>query len=163
MSEASQRQAKPTIGLGFRVYLLGLRVCLLAGLVVAPLAGIGAYVGRRLAGDLGYWVGCYLVAVVVAALAGWLFARLFRAHPLYWVFGALGQLLFAHWMWFALSGDKRDALPSGDVQWIVVGAVVGAAGLVGTFLGFAAAYPLVKFGARKVPTEPGGAPDGGRI
>ena len=163
MSETLQQQAKPTIGLGLHVYLLGIRVCLLAGLFVAPLAGIGAHIGMRLGGAFGYWVGCYLVVVVAVALSGWLFGRLFRSHRLYWAFGALGQLLFAHLMCFAVGGDTRNALASGNVQWVIVGAVIGAAGMVGTFLGIAAAYPLVKRSGNKVPTESDAAPERGRI
>ena len=156
MSEPLLQHSKPTFPLGLRVYMLGLRVYLFAAFVIAPFAGIGAQIGKHLGGTVGYWVGWYFVAIVLAALAGWLFGRLFRSHPLYWVFGAWAQLLFAHLMMFAWGGD---ALASGYVQWVVIGAGM----MVGTFLGLAAAYPLVKRSESKVPNEPGAPPEPGCI
>jgi hypothetical protein len=142
MSETPQHETPSATGLGLGVYFL-------AGPLVAALAGIGGHFGERLAGLVGYWVGCYLVAIAAAVLAGWLFARLFRGHPLYWAFGALGFLLGGHMTWFALGGSIKESPASGSDQVVVIGAA-----LVGMFLGFAAAHPIVARRHSKLPAEP---------
>jgi hypothetical protein len=147
MSEASQHESPSATGLGLGVYFL-------AGPVVVALAGIGGHFGERLAGAVGYWVGCYLAAIVAAILAGWLFARLLRGHPLYWAFGALGLLVGGHLTWFALGGAAGESPTSGSDQIVVAGAA-----LAGMCLGFAAAHPIVSRRASKLPAEPGPALD----
>jgi hypothetical protein len=133
---------------------LGLGVSFLAGPVVVAVAGIGGHFGERLAGAIGYWVGCYLAAIVAALLAGWLFARLFRGHPLYWAFGALGLLVGGHLTWFALGGTAGESPTTGSDQFVVAGAA-----LVGMFLGFAAAHPIVSRRASQLQAEPGAVAD----
>jgi hypothetical protein len=68
MSEPVQHEPPSATGLGLGVYFF-------AGPVVVALAGMGGYFGERLAGAFGYWVGCYLAAILAAILAGWLFAE----------------------------------------------------------------------------------------
>lgn len=144
MSEASQKESPSATGLGLGVYFF-------AGPVVVALAGIGGHFGERLAGTVGYWVGCYLVAIAAAVMAGWLFARLFRGHPLYWALGALGMLLGGHLTWFALGGKANETPTSGSDRIVVAGAA-----LIGMFLAFALAHALVSRRAGKVMAPPEG-------
>jgi hypothetical protein len=131
-----------------------LGVNFLAGPVVVLLAGIGGHFGERLAGAVGYWVGCYVVAIAAAAAAGWLFARLCRGHPLYWALGALGMLLGGHMTWFALGGKADETPTSGSDQVVVVGAA-----LIGMILGFAVAHLIVSRGTAKQAAEQNAAAD----
>jgi hypothetical protein len=147
MSEVAPSKANSPAGLGLGVYFL-------AGPVVVALAGIGGHFGERLAGTVGYWVGCYLVAIAAAILAGWLFARLFRGHSLYWALGALGMLLGGHLTWFALGGKAGETPTSGSDQIVVVGAA-----LIGMYLGFAVAHPIVSRRTAKLPAEQGAVAD----
>ncbi len=142
MSKASKRETPSVTGLGFGVYFF-------AGPVVVALAGIGAHFGARLAGPIGYWVGCYLAAIVAASVAGWLFARLFHGHPLYWALGGLGMLLGGHLTWFALGGAASETPTSVSDQQVLV-----IAALVGMFLGFAAAHTIVTLRTSVLPDEP---------
>lgn len=147
MSEVAPNKVSSPAGLGLGVYFL-------AGPVVIALAGIGGHFGERLAGGVGYWVGCYLAAVVAALLASLLFARLFRGPPLYWALGALGMLLGGHLTWFALGGKANETPTSGSDQIVITGAA-----LIGMFLGFAVAHPIVNRRAGKLAAEQSAAPD----
>jgi hypothetical protein len=129
-------------------------VYFLAGPVVVALAGIGGHFGERLASGVGYWVGCYVVAVAAAFLASLLFARLFHGHPLYWALGTLGMFLGGHLTWFALGGKAHETPTSGSDQIVVVGAA-----LIGMFLGFAVAHPIVSRRAGKLAAGPSAASD----
>jgi hypothetical protein len=147
MSEGAPSKATSPAGLGLGVYFL-------AGPVVIALAGIGGHFGEKLAGGVGYWVGCYVVAVVAALVASLLFARLFHGHPLYWALGALGMLLGGHLTWFALGGKANETPTSGSDQIVVVGAA-----LIGMFLGFAVAHPMVSRRTGKPAAEQSAAAD----
>jgi hypothetical protein len=145
MSEMPPSQANPSATVGVGVYFL-------AGPVVIALAGIGGHLGEQLAGVVGYWMGCYLAAILAALTASFLFAWLFRGHPLYWALGALGMLLGGHLTWFALGGKAGATPTSGSDQIVVVGAA-----LLGMFLGFAVAHPIVSRRAAKLAAEIGAA------
>jgi len=147
MSEGTPSKAASPAGLGVLVYFL-------AGPVVVALAGIGGHFGERLAGGVGYWIGCYVAAVLAALVASLLFARLFHGHPLYWALGALGMLLGGHLTWFALGGKAGGTPTSGSDQIVVVGAA-----LVGMFLGFAVAHPVVSRRTVQRAAELGAAAD----
>jgi hypothetical protein len=146
MSEASSSETKPATGLGVAVYCL-------AGPVVICLAGIGGHFGERLGGGAGYWVGCYLTALLAAVAVALLFARLFHGHPFYWALGSLGLLLGGHLTWFALGGKVGDAPKTGSDH-----VVIGGAALAGMLLGFAAAHPFVVRRSAKPQDEPPAPP-----
>lgn len=122
---------KPTLGTGVGVYFL-------AGPVVVCLAGLGGYVGERLGGGPGYWIGCYLAGTAAATVVGLVFAQLFRSHSLYWALGAVGLLAGGHLTWVMLGGKAGEAPASGSDQLLV-----GMASLTGLLLGLAGAHAIV--------------------
>ncbi len=126
MLKEAQSATIPKPGTGLGIYFV-------AGPVVVCIAGIGGKFGERLAGGPGYWVGCYLAALVAAASVGLLCARLFGAHPLYIAFGALGLLLGGHLTWALLGGKATEAPLSSSDQFLVsVAALTGTCGLRGS-------------------------------
>lgn len=126
------------VGMGAGVYLL-------AGPAVVALAGIGGYIGEKFTGAIGYWAGCYIAGIVAAIVAGWIFARLFRGHPLDWALGAIGMFLGGHLTWLVVGGRAGENPTSGSDQ--MVTAITALAGML---LGFAAARSIVNRHAARI-------------
>lgn len=116
---------------------IGIGVYFLAGPAVVALAGLGAYFGQKIGGSIGLWIGCYAAGIVASVVAGWVFSRLFRGNPLYWILGAFGMLAGGHLTWIVLRGTAGEgSIPRNSAL------LSSTAALAGMFLGFAAARSI---------------------